>query len=64
MTETLNADLMNILACPVCKVHVSQQNDWIICSKCGRRYPIKDGIPDMLIEDAVMEEAPSGNSAE
>jgi uncharacterized protein YbaR (Trm112 family) len=23
-----------------------------VCKKCGRRYPIRDGIPVMLIEEA------------
>jgi len=29
-----------------------QEGDQIVCTACGRRYPIRDGIPVMLIEEA------------
>lgn len=50
----IDKDLLNILACPACKSDVTLQNDRIVCSKCGRRYPVKDDIPIMLIEEAEM----------
>ena len=25
---------------------------WLVCARCGRRYPIRDGIPVMLVEEA------------
>jgi uncharacterized protein YbaR (Trm112 family) len=45
---------MEILACTVCKVHVTQDGDWIVCSQCGRRYPVSNGIPNMLEETAII----------
>jgi uncharacterized protein YbaR (Trm112 family) len=27
------------------------QESWLICQDCGRKYPIKDDIPVMLIEE-------------
>jgi uncharacterized protein len=48
----IDRELLEILACPVCKAPVTQLGDRIICTKCGRRYPIKDGIPAMLIDEA------------
>ena len=47
--------LIEILACPKCKSGVSRQGDWIVClsAACGLRYPIRDGIPVMLIEEAL-----------
>ena len=33
----------------------------LVCTRCGRRYPIRDGIPVMLIEEAeppVQEQTP------
>ena len=50
----IDKELLDILACPVCKSEVFQDGNFIICSKCGRRYPVKDGIPVMLAEEAVM----------
>jgi len=48
----IDKELLEILACPVCKTDVKIQNTKIVCTKCGRRYPIKDGIPVMLIDEA------------
>ena len=55
MNEPLRKDLLDILACPQCKKDVRQEGDFIQClnSHCRLRYPIRDGIPIMLIEEAV-----------
>ncbi len=48
----IDKELLNILACPACKADVRLEGDRIVCVKCGRRYPIKDDIPIMLIDEA------------
>ena len=48
----IDKELLDILACPACKSDISQENETIVCKQCGRRYPIKDGIPIMLIEES------------
>ncbi len=48
----IDEELLKILACPLCKADVKLENDRIVCTKCGRRYPIKDGIPIMLVDEA------------
>jgi len=48
----IDKDLLEILACPACKSDVEQQDDKIVCMQCGRKYPIKDGIPIMLVDEA------------
>ena len=48
----IDKKLLDILACPLCKTSVKLENDEIVCSKCGRHYPIKDDIPVMLIDEA------------
>lgn len=48
----IDPKLLEILACPVCKTAVQLQEDRLVCARCGRRYPIRDGIPVMLIEEA------------
>lgn len=50
----INKELLDILACPACKADVKLEGDRIVCTKCGRRYPIKDDIPIMLIDEAEM----------
>ena len=48
----IDKELLDILACPLCKTDVKMEGGRIVCSKCGRRYPIKDDIPIMLIDEA------------
>ena len=44
--------LLEILACPEDKKPVIKQGDKIVCTHCGKRYPVRDGIPVMLIDEA------------
>jgi len=48
----IDEELLKILACPLCKTDVKLEGDKLVCVSCGRRYPIKDGIPVMLVEEA------------
>ncbi|MBN2453401.1 MAG: Trm112 family protein [Candidatus Omnitrophica bacterium] len=48
----IDKQLLDILACPACKAGVRLEGEKIVCAKCLRRYPIKDGIPIMLIDEA------------
>ena len=50
----INEDLLKILACPVCKGAVELRGKKIVCLSCGRKYPIREGIPVMLKEEAEM----------
>ena len=51
----IDSKLLEILACPACedRPNVTLENDGIHCPKCGRIYPVADGIPIMLVEKAV-----------
>ena len=48
----IDKELLEVLACPACKGDVQLKDNKIVCMKCKRRYPIKDGIPIMLVEEA------------
>ena len=54
----VDKELLEILACPLDKAEVRHLTDaggeWILCSKCGRKYPVRDDIPVMLVEEAVL----------
>ena len=50
--SVLDPELLELLACPVCKAPVELREDRLVCVRCGRRYPIRDGIPVMLVEEA------------
>jgi uncharacterized protein len=34
------------------KQPVELRGEHLVCTSCGRRYPIRDGIPVMLVEEA------------
>jgi uncharacterized protein YbaR (Trm112 family) len=47
----ISLDLLNLLVCPVDKAELELDGTTLVCTSCGRRYPIEDGIPNMLVED-------------
>lgn len=51
---SLDKELLDILACPKCKgeLRLTEENDGLICDECKLKYPIKDNIPVMLIDEA------------
>lgn len=53
----IDAQLLEILACPLCKedVRLTADEKGLKCVKCHRVYPIKDDIPVMLIDEAKIE---------
>ena len=48
----IDAKLLEILACPACGGDVELKSEKIICLKCGRKYPIRNGIPVLLADQA------------
>ena len=52
--EAIDKKLLDILVCPVSKKPLSFNEDTneLICEESGLAYPIKDGIPVMLPEEA------------
>jgi uncharacterized protein YbaR (Trm112 family) len=54
----VDPELLEILACPVCKTPVVLVHDGkgLQCAQCHRVFPIKDDIPVMLIDEAIVEE--------
>lgn len=59
----IDEKLLEILACPACKADVALKGEKLVCVQCRRAYPIRDGIPVMLIEEATLEEeTPEGDS--
>jgi uncharacterized protein YbaR (Trm112 family) len=51
---TINKELLEILACPKCKgdLTLTTEENGLDCTACKLRYPIRDNIPVMLIEEA------------
>ncbi len=49
----IDSELLKILACPACKKPLDDSADELVCRACRKRYPIRDGIPVLLIDEAV-----------
>ena len=51
---TLSPLLLEVLVCPECKstMTVDETNSELVCDDCGLIYPIRDGIPIMLVSAA------------
>lgn len=50
----LSQELLDILACPKCKGELRLMADdaGLLCETCRLRFPIRDGIPVMLVDEA------------
>jgi uncharacterized protein YbaR (Trm112 family) len=51
---TLDPELLRILVCPYDRGEVDYHEDEevLVCRTCGYRYPVRDDIPVMLIDEA------------
>jgi len=51
---TVPRQLLEILVCPKCKGELDyrESEHTLDCKHCRLRYPVRDGIPIMLIEEA------------
>lgn len=50
----IDPSLAKILVCPVDKSDLVEDDEAqrLVCSECGRRYPVREGIPVMLVAEA------------
>ncbi len=58
MSGRIDPELLRILVCPKCKGELGVRTGedgaeaFLDCAACGLAYPVEDGIPVMLIEEA------------
>ena len=50
--NTIDPDLLSILRCPLTRSPLRQEGDALVAEVGGLRYPLRDGIPVMLVEEA------------
>lgn len=52
----VSPELLEILVCPVCKatVRLLEDGSGLECEECHRVYPIRDDIPIMLVDQAII----------
>jgi uncharacterized protein YbaR (Trm112 family) len=53
----ISQDLLDMLVCPVCKKNLTLKDEGqsLKCGQCRRVYPIRDNIPIMLVDEAVID---------
>ena len=51
---SVDPSLLEILACPNCRseLRADEAAGELVCTGCGYAYPVRDGIPTLLIDEA------------
>ena len=49
---SIDPKILAVLACPECHAPLEEINAELLCIKCPLVYPIRDGIPVLLIDQA------------
>ena len=51
---SIDPRLLELLVCPACQAEIEpvQDGQGLECRGCGRVYPVRDGIPIMLVDEA------------
>ena len=58
--HTVDPELLDLLRCPLTRSPVRQEGEFLVAEVGGLAYPVRDGIPVMLIEEAKL---PAGVSS-
>ena len=51
----ISPDLLERLRCPMDparQARLTDEQDRLVCQRCGLRFPVRDGLPNMVIEEA------------
>jgi uncharacterized protein len=53
----ISQDLLDLIVCPACKKDLELKSDpeALKCTACRRVYPVRDGLPVLLIDEATIE---------
>jgi uncharacterized protein YbaR (Trm112 family) len=52
-------DLLDLVVCPACKkpLELKAEPEALKCRACRRVYPVRDGLPVLLIDEATIDPA-------
>jgi len=53
-SKTIDPQLLSMLRCPLTRSPLRQEGDFLVAEVGGLRYPIREGIPVMLVEEALL----------
>jgi uncharacterized protein YbaR (Trm112 family) len=49
---TIDAQLLDIIVCPACHGGLTLADQALACGDCGLVFPVRDGIPVLLVDEA------------
>lgn len=55
--QTIKPEVLALLRCPVTRSQLTQDGGWLVATKpkgAGLRYPIREGIPVLLMDEATL----------
>ena len=52
MPLNLSPELLAVIVCPACHASLTPTGDELVCDGCGLAYPVRDGIPVLLVDEA------------
>jgi uncharacterized protein YbaR (Trm112 family) len=55
----LDPVLREVVRCPVCRGPLDDAEDALVCRACALVYPVRDGVPVLLRDDAVPLDSPN-----
>ena len=50
----ISTELLEVLRCPIGKAELKEEDNFLVCTACGVKYPIDDGIPILLVDEAIL----------
>jgi uncharacterized protein YbaR (Trm112 family) len=53
----INQELLELLRCPLDPAHAARLEetpDGLVCQRCRLTFPVREGIPCMLVEEATL----------
>jgi uncharacterized protein len=62
-THVIDAEVLDVMRCPLTRSRLTQRGNELIAEVGGLRYPIRDGIPILLIDEATLPEGVSSLEA-
>ena len=51
-TNAIDPELLDMLRCPLTRSRLRQEGDWLVAEVGGLSYPVREGLPVMLMEEA------------
>jgi uncharacterized protein YbaR (Trm112 family) len=47
---SLSEEILNLISCPKCDGRMKERGEFVFCATCKKRFPIEDGVPNLLSE--------------